>query len=223
MIGSVPNIFNTQAPPWDIAQLDADFAFITNYIDTREITEGTLAARPSPGNAGTLYFATDDYGGTLYFDNGVNWVQVTAGLTSPSIISFIDVPGIQIADNGLGTYQTVSNDTIAVPKSSQVMIFCTMFAHQIEPGGGTAEGTMRLRAGTGGPPPVASAEWPLHIFQSTTYVGFSANTLVAFPWVGGPMNVILEAAIEIGGATIEWGTSGADARFERSYTIYAYR
>lgn len=45
---------------------------------------GTLAARPaaSSANNGTMYFATDDNGGTWYLSNGTSWVRATKGLNS---------------------------------------------------------------------------------------------------------------------------------------------
>lgn len=48
---------------------------------------GTLAARPAAaaGNAGYLYLATDDDGGTLWRSNGVAWVQAAQGVTEQVI------------------------------------------------------------------------------------------------------------------------------------------
>ncbi len=45
---------------------------------------GTLAARPtaSASNAGLLYVATDDNGGTTYRSNGSSWVQVGAAVAA---------------------------------------------------------------------------------------------------------------------------------------------
>jgi len=44
---------------------------------------GTLAARPAAaaGNAGALYFATDDDGGTVYRSDGSSWTQIAPGNT----------------------------------------------------------------------------------------------------------------------------------------------
>jgi hypothetical protein len=44
---------------------------------------GLLSAQPaaSVDNAGFLYFATDENGGTLYRSNGTSWVQAAAGVT----------------------------------------------------------------------------------------------------------------------------------------------
>lgn len=46
------------------------------------IPAGTLALIPGAGtvDAGTLYFATDDRGGTLYRSTGAAWVQAAAGV-----------------------------------------------------------------------------------------------------------------------------------------------
>lgn len=48
---------------------------------------GTLGTRPaaSIANAGQLYFATDDNGGTLARSNGTSWVRVAKGLSSVAI------------------------------------------------------------------------------------------------------------------------------------------
>jgi microcystin-dependent protein len=48
------------------------------------VASGTLLARPaaSSANANTLYFATDDNGGTWYLSNGTTWLRVTKGLSS---------------------------------------------------------------------------------------------------------------------------------------------
>jgi microcystin-dependent protein len=55
-----------------------------SWVPLGSITSaGTLGARPSAtvANAGQLYFATDDNGGTMYRSNGSAWVRVTIGLT----------------------------------------------------------------------------------------------------------------------------------------------
>ena len=83
MAGSlqIPNVF-LNASPAAISTLDADFSTIAGYINLREITLGTLAARPAAGNAGALYCATDVSGGTLYEDNGLVWSQIAGGVVS---------------------------------------------------------------------------------------------------------------------------------------------
>jgi len=50
------------------------------------VASGTLGARPaaSSANANTLYFATDDNGGTWYLSNGTSWVRATKGLNETS-------------------------------------------------------------------------------------------------------------------------------------------
>jgi len=41
------------------------------------IIQGTFAGRPAPGTSGRFYFATDK--GTLFYDNGSSWKQVSVG------------------------------------------------------------------------------------------------------------------------------------------------
>lgn len=56
-----------------------------SWIPLGSITAaGLLGARPSPSvaNAGQLYFATDDNGGTLYRSTGSSWVRIAKGLSS---------------------------------------------------------------------------------------------------------------------------------------------
>jgi len=62
------------------------------------INRGALGARPapSPGNQNTLYFATDDQGGTLYYSDGTAWTKIARGLTEP--ISAAMIPANSIDD-----------------------------------------------------------------------------------------------------------------------------
>jgi len=45
-------------------------------LDKNRVSTGTLAARPSAGTAERLYYATDT--GDLYYDDGANWLNVSA-------------------------------------------------------------------------------------------------------------------------------------------------
>lgn len=90
---SVPNVFATQAGLVPAAQLDANWNAVTAYVNSREVSSGTLASRPTAPSAGTWYFANDQNGGTLYFAAATGWVQVAPGisgsttLTAPLVLS----------------------------------------------------------------------------------------------------------------------------------------
>lgn len=76
---NVPNVLaNLPGSPATnpVSLVDDNFEAVEDYVNDREITQGTLSARPAAGTAGRLYFATDANGGTLYFDSGATWVQI---------------------------------------------------------------------------------------------------------------------------------------------------
>lgn len=75
---SIPNVIGAQSGPNLAASLlDANWNAIRDYINNRELTIGTLAARPAAGTSGRYYFASDDVGGTLYGDTGATWTQLS--------------------------------------------------------------------------------------------------------------------------------------------------
>ncbi len=53
----------------------------SDHVHSFDLIKGTLAERPAAGQAGRLYFASNDDGGTLTRDNGVAWEDVARGLT----------------------------------------------------------------------------------------------------------------------------------------------
>ena len=63
---SVPNEFQTQVGLVPASQLDDNNSAIVSYINAREVSSGTLAARPTNPTAGLWYFARDLDGGTLF-------------------------------------------------------------------------------------------------------------------------------------------------------------
>lgn len=65
---------------------------------------GTIGSRPaaSSSNAGFLYFATDDNGGTLYRSDGTTWVQIAGSLNGGSIGSD-SVGTAEVIDESLTT------------------------------------------------------------------------------------------------------------------------
>src|SRR3990167_6757182 len=79
---TIPNTISAQAGPNAAASLlDANWTTIRVYVNNGEISAATLAARPAASISGRWYFATDVSGGTLYFDTGAAWRQVSRGVT----------------------------------------------------------------------------------------------------------------------------------------------
>lgn len=74
---SVPNVFAAQSGLVPASQLDANWNALTTYINAREVSSGTLAARPA-GVGGQWYYATT--ASTLYFHSGTggSWIPVPA-------------------------------------------------------------------------------------------------------------------------------------------------
>lgn len=80
---SIPNVIGAQSGPNVAASLfDANWNQIRDYVNNREITIGTLAARPAASVAGRYYLASDTNGGTYYVDTGVTWTQVAPGVSA---------------------------------------------------------------------------------------------------------------------------------------------
>jgi hypothetical protein len=91
---SIPNTFATASGTVSLSLLDADFSTVAGYVNTREISIGTAAARPAAAVAGRWYFASDT--GLLYVDTGSAWVQVgntgvASSVGSPRIDGFTAV------------------------------------------------------------------------------------------------------------------------------------
>jgi hypothetical protein len=76
---TIPNVFIAGGQR-DAEDLDENNVAIRDYINNREVSTGTFAARPAFGTAGRWYVATDVGGGTLYVDTGSAWVQVAASV-----------------------------------------------------------------------------------------------------------------------------------------------
>jgi hypothetical protein len=75
---------------------------------------GTLAGRPaaSSANAGLLYFASNDNGGTLYRSDGATWTKVSAGATEASgQILASSVLATTISASNYGTLSANGADT----------------------------------------------------------------------------------------------------------------
>jgi hypothetical protein len=93
---SIPNTFQTQVGLVPAAELDDNYTTIRDYVNAREVSSGTLAARPVNPTAGLWYFANDLDGGTLFFGNGTSWVpaaSISGSGTLLAPLTLIDATG----------------------------------------------------------------------------------------------------------------------------------
>ena len=69
---------------------NSNWATVEDAINNKMIAAGTLATRPAAasGNAGTLYFASDVNGGTLFRSDGSSWTQVAPGTSESDVNAF---------------------------------------------------------------------------------------------------------------------------------------
>ena len=79
---TIPNTLAALTGAQPLSKVDANFTAISTYVNNRNPTSGLLAARPAAGNAGAIYYATDN--GTIYLDNGASWV-VIGGIAVPAL------------------------------------------------------------------------------------------------------------------------------------------
>lgn len=133
MAGSltIPVVFaglsGTQPP----SLLDQDFNAIRDYINPREITVGTEAARPAAGVSGRWYYATDTE--RLYVDTGSAW-------------TFVGSPKI-----GLARVVIFTTSGTWTPGSNRVRLLCVRAVGGGGAGGGApATGAGQLSGGGGG-------------------------------------------------------------------------
>lgn len=92
----IPRTFSTAGINTPGAWLDQNYEAIRAWIDARNPTAGPIASRPSPGNVGALYLATDS-GNLLYLDDGAAWQLIAVNWNSAW-------PGASFLD-----FQTISN------------------------------------------------------------------------------------------------------------------
>lgn len=109
----IPNIIGAQPGPDVQANLfDQNWDAIKTYVNIRQLTQNTLAARPPIGSNtapdGTFYFATDVNAGTLYGSNGVAWTQLARGLAEPVPQPGALVSAGTLAGDQSGAYTTTS-------------------------------------------------------------------------------------------------------------------
>ncbi len=76
-------------------------------LGTAVIMAGNLASIPAAGIAGRLYWVSDVNGGTLYRDNGSNWILITRGLDEVILNALITAKGDLIAGTGSAAMDNV--------------------------------------------------------------------------------------------------------------------
>lgn len=115
---AIPNTIAAQAGPnVQASLLDTNWTTIANYVNAREVLSGTLGARPAAGTAGRWYFASDDNGGTLYFDTGSAWTQASPTLYSGQTayasrnLAWATSSATNTTFNGTADYVTLRNPT----------------------------------------------------------------------------------------------------------------
>lgn len=89
----VPHIFATAGLNTPGAFLDENYEVITDWITDRNPTAGPIASRPSPGNAGAIWVATDQFN-LGYIDSGAAWIQIGYLASNLPGASFLDFDGI---------------------------------------------------------------------------------------------------------------------------------
>src|SRR6266850_5956008 len=94
----IPNVIaNEPGPTAQVSKLDANWTAGADYINKREISFGTFAARPAAGTSGRWYFATDT--GVLYADTGAAWTQVALGTLASNLAETLT--GLQLSNNAI--------------------------------------------------------------------------------------------------------------------------
>src|SRR5438445_769128 len=122
---TIPNTIASQSGPNLAASLlDQNWSTIASYVNARELTIGTLGARPAASTSGRLFVASDVNGGTLYFDTGSAWTQIAPGVTSGLAETFT---GLTLSNAGSNPSTTIgiavgaaSSDDAAI--TSRVLI-----------------------------------------------------------------------------------------------------
>lgn len=103
---TIPNTLGSLSGTQPASLLDANWTTIRDYVNNREVSSGTLAARPAASIAGRWYFATDVSGGTLYFDTGATWTQVSPGVTGLALAD--QITGCTLSNGAAGNTLGIS-------------------------------------------------------------------------------------------------------------------
>lgn len=103
---TIPNTLGSLSGTQPASLLDANWTTIRDYVNNREVASGTLAARPAASIAGRWYFATDVNGGTLYFDTGAAWTQVSPGVTGLALAD--QITGCTLSNGAAGNTLGIS-------------------------------------------------------------------------------------------------------------------
>lgn len=225
---SVPNTFASQAGQVPASQLDANWTALINYINTREVDSGTLAARPT-GSDGQWYFATDVQGGTLYFNASGFWVQAGLGLSSGVIVP------VPVSQGGTGstTWQAGAflrgNGTQAFQAEGaplNVNVGGTgaagLTANAVLVGRGATTSVTLVGMGTSGTLLVGQASAPpvaLTVGANSTILIADNTTSQGVRWGVGPKARLSfnQAGVQTAGQTLFWGPWASDATEATSF------
>src|SRR5207245_989072 len=82
---SIPNtLANLASGQQPLSVIDANFTAAKDYLNAREISFGTFAARPAAGVSGRWNRASDINLGPTYADAATAWQQIGAGVPAPT-------------------------------------------------------------------------------------------------------------------------------------------
>jgi hypothetical protein len=147
-------------------------------------TSGTLGSRPGAGDrpAGSLYFATDQAGGTLFQSDGFTWVRVSS-IGAEANISPGSVTGSMLAD-GTITAADLAAGSVTGPQIAASAVGAKQIADgsvalaDIDP----AVWADRLAAGTLGARPAAGAANANSLYLSTDDAGGTLSRSDGAAW-----------------------------------------
>lgn len=127
---SVPSTFAPSAHAASHLPNAADALDWTGTIHRK----GTLASRPAAaaGNAGTLYLATDDNGGTTYRSDGAAWLQIAGAVSPPAVASTSAADG---ANAGLQVFYGFNDDLTEATGTGLAMTGHGSLSYVDSPGG----------------------------------------------------------------------------------------
>lgn len=194
---TIPNTIAAQSGPTLAASLlDTNWTTIASYVNAREVTINTLAARPAAGTAGRWYFASDDNQGTLYIDTGAAWTQVASAVGSGR--GTYAVRGLQGATATATNSQfNVTADLVTVrnPTSGATVSLTatTTLTNNIFTAGPAANGRDRAAAFSG-------TQW-MHLY----YI-YDNSALATYASLCAPTDIVPGCSV-LGGPTLPTGFS----------------
>lgn len=175
MAYTLPYVFANESGTQPSTQLDANFnALLTGVNNT--FLSGTLASRPAFGTSGAFYFATDQGGGTLYFDTGTSWLQVGASV-NPALAALRGSTGHRSTNNAANPttqMDLVAETVLLVDNSGSPVIV-------------QAPGTLTCNTGTAGPTPNGRDQ----------AAAFVASSWLHFYWIYNPSTKTIASLVSL--------------------------